>query len=260
MNFNRQKLLKWLKPIGLILIGAILGCFAIILWFCLSKTTVSSATSYDPWQISYYIFQIIGVIATVAAVVVALFKEAIMKWLYAPSLKISLIDNGISENLPNENQRVPEATAFECYAKIENVGSLASFGCKVNISDIKFGKTKANVKSIKSTNTKQLRWSSPAVDIPIGIPSKIKLFEIVNPDSIGTPSSAPSTQKALITFNGCELKKHHTEKGVWIIEYFISSKNGEAKLFEATIEWNGEFKSRATDMAEILKVQIEEKQ
>lgn len=259
MNFNRQKLLRWIKPIGLILIGAILGCFGVVTWFCLSKTKIVTQPSYDPWQISYYIFQIIGVIGTVAAVIVALFKEAIMKWLYAPSLKISLIDNGITENLSNETQRVPEAIAFECFAQIENVGSLASLGCKVNISDIKFGKTKSSIKSIKTTNTKQLWWSSQAVDIPIGIPSKIKLFEIVNPNSVGTPSSTPNSQKALISFNGCELKKHHAEKGVWIIEYFISSKNGEAKLFETAIEWNGEFKSRATDMAEILKVQIEEK-
>lgn len=256
---NRQRLLKWLKPIGLILLGVLLGCSGIILWFCSSKTTIKEQPYYDPWQISYYVFQIIGALGTVAAVIVALFKEAIMKWLYSPSLKVSLIDDGISENIPNETQRVPEATAFECFVQIENVGSLASLGCKINISDIKFGKTKSNIKSIKTTNTKQLRWSSPAVDIPIGIPSKITLFEIINPDSIGTPSSTPNSQKALISFNGCELKKHHAEKGVWIIEYFISSKNGEAKLFEATVEWNGEFKSRATDMAEILKVQIEEK-
>lgn len=259
MNFNRKKCLKWIKPIALLLIGAMIGIGVLVLWLCFSKTTLKEETEHDPWLISYYVFQIIGAVGTVMAVIVALSKEAIMKWLYAPALKPSLVDDGITENIPNENQRVPEAKTFECYIKIENTGSIAAFGCKIYISDIKFGKSRSNIKAIKNLSNKQLKWTSSFVDIPIGIPSRIGLFEIVNPNSIGTPSLEPTIKKPAIAFNGCELKKHQSEKGVWVIEYYISSKNGKATTFTATIEWNGEFKSRATDMAEVLKVQIEEK-
>lgn len=74
---------------------------------------------------------------TVLAVIVALTKESIMKWLYAPSLTTSLIDSGVTENI-SENQRVPEANSFECFASIDNNGSLAALGCKVYVSDIKY--------------------------------------------------------------------------------------------------------------------------
>ena len=255
-RINRKKLINIIKPTVLILLGILIGFGIIILWYCFSETTLKKEATYDPWLISNYVFQIIGAIGTIMAVIVALSKEAIMKWLYSPSLRIDLVDNGISENIPNENQRVPEASSFECYVNIENVGSIAAFGCKVHISDVKHGKSKQNAKSIKSSY-KQLYWTSQNVDIPIGIPSKIRLFEIINPNSVGTPSSEQNIKKPSINFNGCNFKKHQTEKGVWIFEYYISCKNGEVKKFKATIEWNGEFKSRATDMADILTVTIE---
>ena len=96
------------------------------------------------------------------------------------------------------------------------------------------------------------------VDIPIGIPSKIRLFEIVNPNSVGTPGKEVVANPK-ISFNSLDLKKNCLEKGCWEIEYYISCKNGNASKFVLNVEWTGEFKSRATDMAEVLKVQIEEK-
>lgn len=257
MKFNRKKCLRWLGPVGWFLLGCVIGCGGIILWYCLSNTNLKVQDFYDPWDIAVKLFQIIGAIGTVLAVVVALTKEAIMKWLYSPSLRTSLIDNGITENIP-ENQRVPEANSFDCFATIDNNGSLAALGCKVYVSDIKYGKSKTNIKSVKNSGGKQLRWTSQMVDIPIGIPSKIKLFEIVNPNSVGTPGKEATTNPK-ISFNGLELKNHYLEKGYWSIEYYISCKNGNASMFVLNVEWTGEFKSRATDMAEVLKVQIEEK-
>lgn len=257
-RISRKICLKWIKPISLILIGIMIGIGGLTLWFCCSNTTIKDTNEYDPWLISYYCFQIIGAIGTVMAVVVALSKEAIMKWLYAPALKTSLIDEGVTENIPNESQRVPEAQSFECYINVENIGSLAALGCKVFISDVRFGVSKTNIKMIKNSNNRQLRWASSSVDIPIGISSKIKLFEIVNPNTIGTPISQP-IQNPKITFNGCELKRNQSQKGTWEIKYFISCQNGEATTFIITIDWTGEYKSRAIDMAEVLKVQIKER-
>lgn len=80
MNWiNKKTCLKWLKPIFLVLIGAIVGSGGLVLYFCFSNTTIKATNEYDPWLISYYLFQIIGAIGTMMAVVVALSKEAIMK-------------------------------------------------------------------------------------------------------------------------------------------------------------------------------------
>ena len=259
VKFDRKKFIKWGGSISWFVLGMIAGMGGIILWYCFSGTNLKKQETYDPWQITYYFFQVLGTIGTLLAVVVALAKEAIMKWLYSPTLEVSLINEGITENIDNENQRVPEANSFECYANIENCGSLAALGCKIFISDVKFGKSKSNLKSINSLKNKQLKWTSVEVDMPIGIPSRIRLFEIVNPNSMGTPQDGLSKRKSRISFNGCELKSHYLEKGVWVFDYFITCKNGEVSKFGITIEWNGEFKSRATDMADVLKVQIEKK-
>ena len=84
------------------------------------------------------------------------------------------------------------------------------------------------------------------------------MFEIINPNSIGTPGKEAIVNPKIL-FNGLELKNHYSERGYWTIEYYISCKNGSASKFVLNVEWTGEFKSRATDMAEVLKVQIEEK-
>lgn len=256
MKINRKICLKWLGPLGWFLLGGLCGCGSIILWYCLSGTTLKVQDFYDPWDIAVKLFQIIGSVGTVLAVIVALTKEAIMRWLYTPSLTTSLIDSGITENI-SETQRVPEANSFECFASIDNKGSLAALGCRVYVNNVKYGKSKNNIKSIKNSGGKQLRWTSQMVDIPIGIPSRISLFEIVNPNSVGTPGKE-TAENPKISFNGLELKNYYLEKGFWAIEYYISCKNGNASKFVLNVEWTGEFKSRATDMAEVLKVQIEE--
>lgn len=103
-----------------------------------------------------------------------------------------------------------------------------------------------------------MQWTSSGVDVPIGIPSKIRLFEVINPNSIGTPGEN-SSEKPRILFNGLELKNNQSEKGYWIIEYYISCRNGKVSKFSLNVEWNGEFKSRTTDMEEVLNVEINRK-
>ena len=259
MKFNRRKCLKWAGAVAWFFLGLLTGTGCLILWYCFSSTIIKEQSEYDSWQLACYFFNIIGAIGTLLAVIVALAKEAIMKWLYSPDLKVCLIDNGITEVITNETQRVPEANSYECYIHVENNGSLAALGCKAYISGIKYGKSRSALRSIKNLNNKRMRWMAPEVDMPVSIPSKIKLFEIINPNSVGTPQPGTDNQKSQITFNGCELKKDQSEKGYWEIDYFISCKNGEVSKFVAIIDWNGEFKSRATDMVDILKVKIEER-
>lgn len=75
MKFNRKKCLKWFSPIGWFLLGGIFGGGGIILWYCLSETNLKCQDFYDPWDIAVKLFQIIGAIGTVLAVIVALNKR-----------------------------------------------------------------------------------------------------------------------------------------------------------------------------------------
>lgn len=259
MKFNKRKNIKKIGPIAWFLLGSIVGSAILVIWYCFSTTTLNETNAYAPWQLANYLFNIVGAIGTLLAVIVALTKEAIMKWLYSPDLQVDLVDDGISEVISNEGQRVPEASSFECYISVENIGSLAAFGCKAYISAIKYGKSKTKMKTINIQKNKQMRWLSAEVDMPVGIPSKIQLFNIVNPNNVGTPQTSDNNQKSLIVFNGCDLNNSQLHSGCWEIDYYISCKNGDVSKFVVTIDWNGDFKSRATDMKEVLTVKIEKK-
>ncbi len=63
----------------------------------------------------------------------------------------------------------------------------------------------------------------------------------------------------IVVYASCDSLQRQCEYYDWTIEYYISCKNGNASKFVLNVEWSGEFKSRATDMTEVLKVQIEEK-
>ena len=253
--------LRFVSPFSWMGIGFIMGIGTIVLWYCFSNTIISSRGTYDKWEVSAYLFEIIGSIATFLAVVVALTKESILKWLYSPKFDISLVDNGITEIIRNENERTPEAISHECHAQIENIGSLAALGCRINISDIRYSRNgHTNCKSIKGCKRKQLYWTASEVDIPVNISNRIRLFEILNPDRVGTPQeNTPQSPPPQIKFNGCELILDKSKKGYWEVEYYISCRSGEATRFILTVEWNGEFKGRAEDMKYVLSVNIERK-
>lgn len=211
--------LKKVGSIAWFLLGVIVGSAIIVIWYCFSTTTLKETNAYEPWLLANYLFNILGAIGTLLAVIVALAKEAIMKWLYSPDLQVDLVDDGISEVISNEEQRVPEASSYECYISVENIGSLAAFGCKAYISDIKYGKLKNKTKTINTQKNKQMSWLSAEVDMPVGIPSKIQLFNIINPNNLGTPQTSDNNQKSLINFNGCDLNDSQLHSGYWEINY-----------------------------------------
>lgn len=254
----KQKIPKWLRsmiaPLFWFILGALISATALIIWYCFSVSKIKPSATYDPWLIAYYLFTIFGALGTFLAVLVALAKESIMKWLYKPRLSVVLEEDGISELL-GQDQKVPEAIAYRCYVSIENNGSLAAMGCRVNISDIKDLNGK-KPKLIRNAIRKPLFWTAQRVDIPVGIPTRLQLFEIKNPCSIGTPNATNTTVSPKIRFNGCTLNNNLRQKGKWLIDYYISYTNGDAFKFSVQIEWNGDFKSRATDMKEALDVKL----
>ena len=258
MNIKSIKrlFLKVIKPFSWFSLGFLIGASSIILWYCLCDTKLVRSNSYDPWQIAYYFFGICGSIGTCLAVVVALYKESFMKWLYSPKLEFSLVDKGVTEIL-GEDKNVLFANSYECYLAIENTGSLAALGCKVLINEIRYSKSKSkDTKIIKNIQRKPLNWIFSSVDIPVGIESKIKLFDIVNPNANGFPTEGEDKIPAKINLNGCLTELNKPKGGFWEIYYYVTCKNGDASKFCLTIEWNGEFKGRATEMLEILNTEI----
>ncbi len=259
-NIKKKIIIDLGIPIICFLCGGLIGAVVVILWRLFTNINFARQTAYDPWQIVYYVFSILGAIATSFAVIVALFKEKFMQWFYKPAISINLIDQGVTENV-DLTVPDPKASSYWGFIEIENLGNCVAKACKVRLCDISHGKKENNAKPINPISTKNLWWTASEVDLPINSPSKVRLFEIVDVNKTGTPEerSTNSGAKPRIKFNGCELKDHHTIKGFWKITYMLLYNNGDSVIFEVTVDWGGEFKSRETEMIDVLTVKLSQK-
>ena len=211
----------------------------------------------DPWLACYYAFTIIGSIGTLAAVIIALYKEELMRWINSPDLNFTLIGNGLVSN--NDSQVGSSPDSYECSIRITNQGSNLASGCKAFIQTIRYNKN-SNKERLKPINNiqkkKQLTWTSSSVDIPVDIPSEILLFQILNPNQLGTPQAGSVSQNPQIMLNGCQLNKNNTEKGLWEIEYYITMRSGNVSKFMLSINWDGTWCDNEEDMLDKVKIQL----
>lgn len=228
-----------------------------ILLFTTPKISHGSTASTDPWQACYYVFTIVGSIGTLSAVVVALYKEELMSWINSPDLEFSLIENGLLANYDSQVGQSPDS--YECSIRIANHGTYTAIGCKAYIQTIRYNKNR-NRDRLRAlniiSNKKQLMWTGPSVDIPLDLPSDIMLFQILNPNQLGTPQSGSAIQSPKIVLNGYQLHKDKAEKGLLEIEYYITMKSGNVSKFLLTVDWDGTWSDNEEDMLDKVKIEL----
>ena len=239
----------------LFILGGIVAI--VVLLLTTPKISHGSAAITDPWQACYYVFTIIGSIGTLSAVIVALYKEELMRWINSPDLDFEKIGNGLVAI--NDSQVGVAPDNYECSIRIINKGTSIATGCKIFIHSLKYNKNR-NYDRLKSDNKvqnkKQLTWTSGNVDIPVNIPSDILLFQIMNPNQIGTPQTGVAAQMPRIVLNGYQLAKDKSEKGLWEIEYYITMRSGNVSKFLLTIDWDGSWSDNEEDMLDKVKIDL----
>lgn len=243
--------------IALIIFTLIIGWF--IGFICHKNMWIaySPEIKYGVWDIIYYFSAIISAFGTLGAVVVALFKEKIIRMFSRPEISLQLEDNSFSEEVDTE-QQIPVSNQYYGKLIVKNNGNVMATGCEIFIEEVKYAKSKEkNLRDITDANTKKkLDWGADKVDIPISIPKQIILFTIDTPNTYGTPNSSELSNCSL-NLNGMKLKDNHSKKGYWEICYYISNTETDHKRFKLTIEWTGEWKTRKTEMLECLKTNFE---
>ncbi len=229
----------------------------ILLLITTPKISYGDATTTEPWQACYYVFTIVGSIGTLSAVIVALYKEELMLWINSPDLEFSLLENGLLANFDSQVGQSPDS--YECSIRISNQGTYTAIGCRAFIQAIKYNKNR-NKDRLKALNIiqnkKQLNWTSTTVDIPLDLPSDIMLFQILNPNQLGTPQTGAAAPNPKITLNGFQLNKDKSEKGLWEIEYYISMRRGNVCKFLLSIEWDGTWSDNTEDMLDKVKIDL----
>lgn len=221
------------------------------------KLSYGSADATGPWQAGYYVFTIFGSIGTLSAVIVALYKEELMRWVNSPDLELSLIGNGLVAN--NDSQVGDAPDIYECSIRIINKGTSIATGCKAFVNVLRYNRNRNRDRlkpDNKVQNKKQLLWTSGNVDIPVDIPSDIMLFQITNPNKLGTPQTGSVIQNPKIEFNGYQLGKSKSEKGLWEIEYYITMKRGNVCKFLLIIDWDGSWSDNEEDMLDKVKIEL----
>lgn len=244
----------------LFLLLILAGIVAIIaLLYLTPRLSFGKVTTTDPWQVCYYIFTIIGSIGTLAAVIIALYKEELMRWINSPELNFSLVDSGLSANYESQVGTSPDS--YDCSVRVTNHGTTIATGCKTFIKSLKYNRN-GNRERLKILNIvqnkKQLTWTSGSVDLPVDIPSDILLFQIMNPNQIGTPQVGNVIQNPKIVLNGYQLGKDKAERGLWEIEYYVTMRSGNVSRFLAIIEWDGTWSDNVEDMLDKVKLELKQ--
>ncbi len=239
-----KKVILIVSVLSLVLIGYILAHL------------VSIKTDIDTHNFVSLLIDFILMLATIAAVVVALWKESILSKLNHPRLVLKLQEGGFIENIDSEQEN-PQADDYLCLLEIENEGNIIASNCDVHICEFKHSKkSKESLKVKHNLNgNKTLFWEAKRVDIPVNTKKDIWLFRIKSPNGYGTPTSASTiSSMPVIEFNGIKPDYKYLKSGYWEVSYYINCQNGETKKFTIEIKWDGVWKTRKTEMVDALKV------
>lgn len=244
---NRKKTLKWI--IGIVILLSV--AFLVLPQLLIKNWEDLSEGFSNRMLILYYSFTILGAIGTCAAVIIALFSEEIKMWLYKPNISIQFKEDAGFSEIIDENDSIPIAESYRCFLQFEDQGFVNVADCSLKVVDIKHGKNKEKVKTIKTwAGTK--RVNPYPFEISVDYPYELKILSINNPNLYGTPTDNPHTP--LISIYGLYLDDRYREKGYWEIHYCLVSRNGNSIKFKISVDWDGEFSSRKTEMKDHLKI------
>lgn len=242
-NFiNHKKTLKWIIGISLL---------AIVLLILIPQIVVTFQDWKDRMTLMGNCFSIIGSIGTFSAVIVALFIEEIKNWLYKPVVCIDFSDeNGFGESIDEDSDN-PKANSYFCDMSFINHCSNEAKQCRLLVKDIKYGNSVDRLKSIKDRR-KDNFVNEKDFEISLGIPRVQRLLEVNDINGTTTPNVNSNDSNYCLSLVGVELEKKYQRKGIWEVDYCFISSNCDRHDFRLSIEWDGVYKSRKTEMVDHL--------
>ena len=228
-------------------------CLVIPIFFLWFHVNISSEKQYGIPDLIYFTSQIVAALATLFAVVVALFGDYLKTLIYGEKCDVCLVEDSFIENLANTaNSASPEAQSYDCLLKITNSGSREIINCKLLLKEVKFRKDiNKKYKTLGKMAYKPLYWDNPSVlkqDLVVGDNRTIPLFKIYPKNSCQTPDDS-SFSPLRVRIIGCQLKNNDaTKSGYWIMSYEIHSSSRILCSFELEVWWDGTWHNRISEM------------
>lgn len=244
---------KWIWCILIGLIIGIIGGFLIgVFSIGVFNINIDVGKSYGILEVVYYIVAPIGIVATLLAVVVALFGNEFKNFIFREKSS-STTPNHFTEVLRNEDDDTPEAIRYECNLEVKNDCGREISECAVYLIDVEYcdiGST--TPKKFHLQNRQPIYWNGPDVkvkNITQGETATITLLRI-NPE---ISQSKPDNTDVVniprkLSIVGYRLNEKYLKKGQWKLTYCVCNNHRELERFEIHIHWSGVWKSREKEM------------
>lgn len=251
---------KTIKPL-IIFIGLVVIIGSIVLLVVLGFKTKSYGfhNTEDCWNLWYYVFSIIGSVATLSAVIVALFKDEILQRFHAPDLRLEKYSGDIIPLVRVDGNSGGRDNYYKCELKINNIGSDNARDCSIVLSRLLYDTTRMG------GNTKS-EWDPRLIErvtsigeknnqIVSGLDTRVELFRINNPSLSSTPSGGKEN-KAYIVFPQTKLTDEIAAESNFEIDYEIRANNSPSIKFRVSIEWTGRWNDSISEMANNIKIKV----
>lgn len=200
-----------------------------------------------------------GVIATTAAVVVALFSRKIDGWLHKPELKHSFHPTSIIEATDDSTGR-KLATSYHSTIRVTNDGNGNATDCYVSLDKILFKEDGTQDYIDLQIIPSNIDWKldNKITYISSGRFNDFEVFILEIEEISSTPDVVHSASPTLLgKLKIGNYPINTKDKGDWIAEFSVNSSCSKPKTIKINIHWSGKVVDRLTDMGNHLTVNIE---
>lgn len=231
------------------------------IYYTWTSSAINHDCEYGLPDLIRYTTQIVGSFATFIAVVVALFGKEIRAYIFNEHCKLSLVNDGFTENLGVTKDALnPMAQSYDCTLLIKNDGSKEISDLQIFLKEVhyKYNSTVKKFKPLHKFENKRLYWNVPenlTTQLLLKDKKTMPLFKIYPEDSCQTPDrSVYSSLRMRII--GCTLDEKCSKYGIWRTVYQIQSSERVLETFECIIEWDGKWFNRISEMADCVTAKI----
>lgn len=243
-----------LISIGVLIVGYCVGVYLPYTHIPF-EVTLEPISKKEVWELVIAAF---GALGTFGAVVAALFLNEIRSWFKRVKFNVQLLDKDIIEEVHNVKDS-KKASRYYNYIEFYNNGNINAENCELYLESAFFTSKESPTKGSLSVPNTPIEWLSN--NNTVYIPKKggkkvLQAFSLFAPQKQSTPDGAKETNPASIKILG--LESMEASAGEWELNYALYSTTADAKKIKVTINWNGKWEERKTEMKDILKINVVE--
>ena len=244
------------------IVGFIIGVVVGLFFFSLFKIPIDISKNYGVLETVYYILGPIGVLATISAVIVALFGDDFKRVLHREKCDVYLESDHFVEDISGQESSTSiKSKRYDCYLMIKNVGGREIENCSVNMVSCKHRENEQSKwKDLKIKNKRPLYWSVPnqTKESLLTGETKSLLLLRINPDGEqSTPdNNTANVSEKKLSIMGFSPDVKNRKRGFWEIEYSVCTQHDELMRFKINAAWTGEWRQREKEMLEESSVEL----